>query len=41
MISNALQCPVQVEQQDGSRVYILDEMMEPLSLLQYRLRSFP
>ncbi len=41
MISNALQCPVQVEQQDGSRVYILDEMMEPLSLLQYRFEVIP
>lgn len=41
LISNALQCPVQVEQEDGNKVYILDSMMEPLSLLQYRFDVIP
>lgn len=41
LISNALQCPVLVEQKNGEVDYVLDSMMTPMSLLQYRFNVVP
>lgn len=41
LISNALQCPVLVEQKNGETAYVLDSMMTPMSLLQYRFNVIP
>lgn len=41
LISNALQCPVLVEQENGDVVYVLDNMMTPMTLLQYRFNVIP
>lgn len=41
LISNALQCPVLVEQKSGETAYVLDSMMTPMSLLQYRFNVIP
>lgn len=41
LIGNALQCPVLVEQKEGETAYVLDSMMTPMSLLQYRFNVIP
>lgn len=42
MISSALQCPVvEAYDEDGEQQYVIDSMMSPMSLLEYRFAVIP